>query len=197
MTKRMIMVSSPPASGKTFISMKLAERLKHVVYLDKDSLASLSKQIFVAANQVYDRSSAFFEKYVRDAEYVTIVNMAIDALKYDDIVLINAPFTKEIHSIEYMDSLKNRLKAIGAKLTVIWIVTKPDVCHQRMIARNSDRDIWKLSHWDEYQASVDYTIPKWLDDPKENLDFLIFYNSSDEEFKESMNRIVPLLEEEK
>lgn len=134
---------------------------------------------------------------MRDAEYVTIVNMAIDALKYDDIVLINAPFTKEIHSIEYMDSLKNRLKAIGAKLTVIWIVTKPDVCHQRMIARNSDRDIWKLSHWDEYQASVDYTIPKWLDDPKENLDFLIFYNSSDEEFKESMNRIVPLLEEEK
>ena len=28
--------------------------------------------------------------------------------------------------------------------------TSPEVVHQRMIDRNSDRDTWKLTHWDEY-----------------------------------------------
>ena len=36
--KKLILVTSPPACGKTFVSMKLAEALSHVVYLDKDTL---------------------------------------------------------------------------------------------------------------------------------------------------------------
>ena len=34
MVKKLILVTSPPACGKTFISKALAERLQHVVYLD-------------------------------------------------------------------------------------------------------------------------------------------------------------------
>ena len=52
--KRLILVTSPPASGKTFISKQLAKNLKHVVYLDKDTLIVLSKQIFMVANQEYN-----------------------------------------------------------------------------------------------------------------------------------------------
>ena len=33
--KKMILVTSPPACGKTYISKQLAKELKHVVYLDK------------------------------------------------------------------------------------------------------------------------------------------------------------------
>jgi adenylate kinase family enzyme len=196
MVKRLLLVTSPPASGKTYISMKLAENLKHVVYLDKDSLIPLSKQIFAVAGQEYNRSSDFFEKNIRDYEYTTIVEMALSALNYDDIVLINAPFTHEIRSVEYIDNLKKQLKAYNAKLTVVWVITRPEVCHQRMLERNSDRDKWKLEHWDEYLATVDFSTPKTIDDPQDDLDFLIFYNSSDDEFKESMQRIVSLLENE-
>ena len=38
--KKMILVTSPPACGKTYISKQLARNLKHVVYLDKDTLIS-------------------------------------------------------------------------------------------------------------------------------------------------------------
>lgn len=62
MVKKLILVTSPPACGKTYISKALAKRLQHVVYLDKDTLITLSKQIFVVAGQPYDRSSDFFEK---------------------------------------------------------------------------------------------------------------------------------------
>lgn len=36
--KKLILVTSPPACGKTFISKQLAKALNHVVYLDKDTL---------------------------------------------------------------------------------------------------------------------------------------------------------------
>jgi tRNA uridine 5-carbamoylmethylation protein Kti12 len=49
--KRLILVTSPPASGKTYVSKQLAKQLRHVVYLDKDTLIVLSKQIFAVAGQ--------------------------------------------------------------------------------------------------------------------------------------------------
>ena len=45
MTKKLILVVSPPACGKTYVSKKLAETLTHVVYLDKDTLIPLSKKL--------------------------------------------------------------------------------------------------------------------------------------------------------
>ena len=163
--KRLILVTSPPACGKTYISKKLAENLKHVVYLDKDTLIPLSKKVFEAAGEPYDRSSAFFEKYIRDAEYVTILALAFEALKYDDIVLINAPFTQEVRNSAYINDLKKRLVQLNTKLTVIWVQTDVEVCKQRMLLRNSDRDTWKVEHWDEYVKGVDFSIPAALDDP--------------------------------
>ena len=105
MNKKLIIVTSPPACGKTYISKELAKRLNHIVYLDKDTLITLSKQIFVVAGQPYNRSSDFFEKNIRDYEYECVVNLALEALEYEDLVLINAPFTREIRDMEYILSL--------------------------------------------------------------------------------------------
>lgn len=194
MTKRLILVTSPPASGKTYISKKLSERLKHIVYLDKDTLIPLSKQIFAIAGEEYNRSSDFFKKYIRDYEYITIVDLALEALQYDSKALINAPFTSEIRDEAYMNNLKEKLRGLNAKLTVIWVVTDPEIVHQRMMERNSDRDKWKLENWKEYIESVDFSVPKTIDDPDDDLDFLKFFNNNEEEYEESMNRIVNLLE---
>jgi len=193
--KKLILVTSPPSSGKTYVSKQLAKVLKHVVYLDKDTLIPLSKQIFVAAGEEYNRSSPFFEKFIRDYEYDTIVDLALEALEYDDIVLINAPFSQEIRDENYIQNLKSKLKEKNASLVIIWVVATLEVCKQRMIARNSDRDTWKLANWDEYIAGENFDIPTALDDPRVIDDLLIFKNSTDEEFNESMGRIVDVLEE--
>lgn len=193
--KKLILVTSPPGCGKTYVSKQLAKALKHVVYLDKDTLIPLSKQIFAAAHEEYNRSSSFFEEYIRDYEYETIVALALEALEYDDIVLINAPFKEEIRDEKYIQNLKARLKEKNASLVIIWVEATMEVCKQRMIARNSDRDTWKLAHWDEYIAGENFDIPVALDDPSVVDDLLIFKNSSAEEFNESLKRIVDILEE--
>ena len=192
--KKLILVTSPPACGKTYISKQLSKTLRHVVYLDKDTLIILSKQIFAVAGEPYDRSSRFFEENIRDYEYETVVALALEALEYDDIVLINAPFTEEIRDINYINRLKAKLKEKNARLVVIWVETSVEVCRQRMIARNSDRDTWKLAHWEEYIADCDFRVPTTLDDPKVIDDLLIFKNSSEQEYEESMKSIVDILE---
>jgi len=192
--KKLILVVSPPACGKTYVSKKLSKALNHVVYLDKDTLITLSKQIFVVAGENYDRSSQFFEKNIRDFEYQTIVDLALDALVYDDIVLINAPFTKEIRDESYINNLKSLLIEKSASLVIIWVETSIEVCRQRMIERNSDRDTWKLANWDEYISGVNFNVPTALDDPDVIDDLLIFKNSSDQEFEDSLTSIVEILE---
>lgn len=195
MVKKLILVTSPPASGKTYISKKLAKHLKHVVYLDKDTLITLSKQIFTVAGEPFNRSSDFFEENIRNYEYNCVVDLALEALEYDDIVLINAPFTREIRDMEYMLQLKEKLREKNATLVVVWVETSKEVVHERMIARNSDRDTWKLEHWDEYIADCNFQIPDNLDDPDIKDDLLIFHNNNEKEFAESMKRILQVLEE--
>lgn len=195
MVKKLILVTSPPACGKTYISKQLAKRLKHVVYLDKDTLITLSKQIFVVAKEEYNRSSDFFEENIRNYEYDCVVDLALEALEYDDIVLINAPFTREVRDMDYMIALKKKLSEKDATLVVVWVETAPEIVHERMIARNSDRDTWKLEHWDEYIAECNFDIPENLDDPHIKDDLLVFHNNNDEEFEKSMKEILQILEE--
>lgn len=191
--KNLILVTSPPACGKTFISKEIARALEHVVYLDKDTLIVLSKQIFEVAAEPYNRSSQFFEEYIRNYEYMAIVDLALEALEYEDNVLINAPFTREIRDPEYMQNLKELVRSKGAKLIVIWVETLPEICKKRMIERASDRDSWKIAHWEEYIKGVNFEIPKLLENPKHTDGLLIFKNSSDEEFEESMINILAAL----
>ena len=192
MDKKLILVTSPPACGKTYVAKALAHELQHVVYLDKDTLIVLSKQIFKVAGQPYDRSSAFFQANIRDYEYDCVLALAMEALDYDDIVLINAPFTQEVRDNAFIANLKAKLAEKGATLAVIWVETSPEVVHQRMIDRNSDRDTWKLTHWDEY---INFAIPENLADPQHKDNLILFQNNNDEEFAASMKKCVAILED--
>ena len=185
--KSLILVTSPPACGKTYVSKAIAKKLDHVVYLDKDTLIVLSKQIFVVANQEYNRSSDFFEEHIRDYEYYAILDLAFEALEYEDNVLINAPFTREVRDPSYIADLRAKLAKIGARLVLVWVDTSPETCHQRMIKRNSSRDTWKLEHWDEYISRCNFTMP-------ENVgDVFVFKNNNGSEFDESLDRIAEFL----
>ena len=53
-----------------------------------------------------------------------------------------------------------------------------------MIKRNSDRDTWKIEHWDEYISRQNFTVPEGI----KNL--FLFDNSSDDSFKKSLDGAV-------
>ena len=181
--KNLILITSPPACGKTTLAKKLAKELHETVYLDKDTLIPLSKKIFEIAEEEYNRSSEFFKKHVRDLEYNVILDLAFEAIEFDSNVIINAPFSREIRDKQYIESLKNRLKGYGAKLRVIWIECSEETAHERMIKRNSDRDTWKLQHWEEYIKTENFNAPD-----VEGL--LIYKNDTEEEERKSLKELI-------
>ena len=190
MKKRLILVTSPPASGKTYVSKQLAKSLHNIVYLDKDALIPLSNRVYIVANEEINRSSPFFEENIRNYEYDVILGIGFEALEYADLVLINAPFTREVRNNEYITNLKAKLAKHDADLVLIWVETDIEITRQRMINRNSPRDTWKLEHWDEYVAGRDYSTPNI---PALSDCLVKFYNSNDEQYNESMERITKFL----
>lgn len=187
--KKLILVTSPPASGKTFVSKQLSKAIQNIVYLDKDTLIPLSHQVFKVANEEVNRSSDFFEEWIRNPEYEVICDLALEALDYAENVLINAPFTREIRDQKWMDEMMAKLAQKNAKLCIIWVHTEIEVCRQRMIDRNSDRDTWKLANWDEYIKGRDFSIPELFPDPNCNGELIVFENSSDEEYTASLDSV--------
>lgn len=160
MKKYLMLIGSPPACGKTYVSTEIAKGLAAPVYLDKDTIIPLSKMVFAAANEPYNRDSAFFKEYVRNAEYEAIMDVAFESLQFNSHVMVNAPFAKEFRNEAYISNLKEKLKAYDAELVQIWVHCDIDVCHERMIERDSERDIWKLQNWDEYVSGQDFSTPE-------------------------------------
>lgn len=186
MTKYLILVGSPPGCGKTYISMELAKRLNNPVYLDKDSIIPLSKMVFKAGNEPYNRDSKFFEKYLRDAEYEAILQITFESLLFNEHIILNAPFSKELRDKKYIDNLKEKLKTYNAELVPVWIDCDPEVSHKRMLKRNSDRDTWKLANWDEYIKSQNFSLPK--------IECLhVVNNSTSESSKQDIEKILKVL----
>ena len=72
--------------------------------------------------------------------------------------------SSDFFELEYILNLKDKLSEKNANLVVVWVETFPEVVHERMILRNSERDTWKLAHWNEYLAECNFNIPSNLDD---------------------------------
>ena len=193
MKKQLILVASPPASGKTYLSELLAKSVGHAVYLDKDDLADLLHEAFRRAGRDIDMDGEFYTKNLRPAEYSTILNIAFSALRFEDRVILNAPFAKEVRDSGYMSDLKTRANALGAELILIWINSNADICRERMAKRNSPRDRLKLQDFEEYVKSINFSPPLELENEKAVDRLIIFDTTSDEGFNRSLSSTVEIL----
>jgi predicted kinase len=184
--KKLILVTSPPASGKTTLAKALAKAMHETVYLDKDTLIPLSKKIYEIAGEPYNRSSEFFENNIRNLEYQVILDFAAEAIQFDSNVIINAPFSREIRNPRAISAMRERFMRHQASLCVIWIECSIETTRQRMINRNSDRDTWKLENWDEYVKTENF-------DPPELAGLLIYENDTDELARRSFEKLLKKL----
>ena len=186
--KKLVLVASPPACGKTYVSKILAEHLDHVVYLDKDDLCDLLRAAFAASGKNVDMDGSFYAENLRSAEYSTILNIAFSALRFEDYVILNAPFVKEVRHPQTIKDLKKRANNLDAKLVLVWVSAPVDVCYERMKNRNSDRDLLKLKNWDEYVKKTNFAPPDELKSSGAVDEFIIFDTKDECTFESSLTK---------
>lgn len=177
--KKLILVASPPACGKTYVSRLLAKELAPTVYLDKDTLAPLLGAAFSAAGAPVDMDGEFYIQNFRTAEYATMMDVAFSALEFAPTVIVNAPFGKEVRDPEYMEAVKKRANGMGAALLLVWVAVSQDTWLRRMKSRNSSRDAGKLAAWEAYAKTVNHTPPQALAEEKAVDGFMVFHNEDD------------------
>ena len=193
MKKKLILVASPPACGKTFVSERIARETGHIVYLDKDDLSDLLRRSFELCGEELNMDGEFYSKNLRPYEYSTIINIAFSTLRFEELVLLNAPLSREVRDVDYMKGLKSRAEELGAELVLIWVTAPVSVCRERMAKRNSDRDTLKLEAWDEYVKNINYSAPLLLREEKAVDRFIVFDNASDESFERSLKETLQIL----
>lgn len=196
MNKKLILVAAPPACGKTYVSKKIANAVNNMVYLDKDDLSALVRACFSIGGKALDMDGDFYKNNIRAAEYKTLMDIALSALRFNSYVLVNAPFGKEIRDTDYIKDLKEKANKEGSLLLLIWVTAPLDVCFERMKKRNSDRDALKLKDWDNYVKKINYNPPYELEKSGAVDQFMIFDTSNPQTQETALDKVLKMILEE-
>ena len=194
--KKIILIAGVPASGKNYISNAIMASLSNAAYFDKDDLSDLVECTLRIAGQSSNRDTDFFNENIRPFEYATIERLAFTSLKHCNTAIINAPYISQLGDVEYMKGLKCRANEAGAELAVVWVaVPDKEILRSRMVKRASDRDLWKLSNFDEYYESIRLSPPTRLFECGAIDKLIVFYADCDTELDDSLKTTLEYIEE--
>lgn len=196
MKKKLILVAAPPACGKTYVSELIAKALGNVTYLDKDTLAPMLRRSFALCGQAPDMDGDFYRENLRACEYETILDLAFSALRFEQTVILNAPFSTEVRNTDFIQSLKEKAHGLQADLMLIWVSAPIDVCFERIKERNADRDQLKIANWEEYVRKINYNAPKELESENAVDTFFIFDTSTDQTTKRAFDEVLKIIKDE-
>lgn len=147
-------------TGKTTVARKLAGRMP-AAFLDRDTVGGRFVEKILEMNglDVNDRDSEFYKKHLRDLEYDTTRDICIENLAAGQNVFMISPFTAELKSKDWLETLLQEAGLSKREVDVkVVVVTLKDMATQkeRIIDRCTDRDTWKLEHWDDFKHRVQF-----------------------------------------
>lgn len=151
----LILVGGYAGSGKTEFARFLAD-LSGWAVLDKDALTRRMTERLLTSlgGDPHDRHTDLYRAQVRPDEYRSLLNVAHTNIDCGVSVILAAPFITELTTAGWLERLTNRCHARGVDVSAIWIHSDTATMHDYIEQRAAPRDRWKLSHWDEYTATL-------------------------------------------
>lgn len=168
-------------TGKTTVALKLAERIQ-AAFLDRDTVGGrfVEKMLEMNGLDVNDRDSDFYKKHLRDLEYDTTKDICIENLAAGQNVFMISPFTAELKNKAWIEEVLTAAGKTHAEVDVkVVAVTLKDMDLQkeRIIDRQTERDTWKLEHWDDFKHRVQFVPDIQWEIPESSV--LVFDNSGE------------------
>ena len=144
MTADALLISGPPASGKTTLGRLLATELGACL-LDLDVLTGALTDTVGALVGSTDLDSPRLAGEVRTARYECLLATAEDNLRTGRPVVLIAPFTAERTDPAAWAAARDRLVAAGGRPTLVWLRLAPEELLRRLRSRGAGRDTGKIA----------------------------------------------------
>jgi predicted kinase len=160
---RVFVILGPAGSGKSTVA-KLVARRYSAVYLDKDRVSGPFVRLLLELNgeDPHAReSNDFYMQHVMTTEYETVLDVCADNLHVGASVVIDAPFAAYTGDPDFLTESARRAGWPDAEVIVVHVCTPEHVVRERLIARRSARDAWKLDHWQEFWSRFGTTESAW------------------------------------
>ena len=152
----LMLIGGYAGSGKSEFGKAIA-RVTGWTVIDKDVTARpMTEQLLTALGaDPNDRHSPVYLEHVRPLEYLCTLDAACRNLECGHSTILTAPFLCEMASEAWTARLIHRCASLGCETAFVWLDCDLPTMREQIQRRGAARDAWKLSHWGDYECSVD------------------------------------------
>ena len=165
MKPQLIIVVGITGAGKSVIG-KLIAKNRGFTFIDKDTVATELTEVILEnlspLKDKHERESSFYLEVVRPLAYESMLHIALENIELGNSVVVAAAFDEEIKNADFLEE-NEYMEAIRklANIKVVHVHVDHSTLLKRLIARNEQRDSWKLANWDSYVKEVGNAKVQW------------------------------------
>ena len=148
-----VLLSGPPASGKSTLSHVVARELRAAV-IGQDVATGPLVRVVQRLIGVDDLDDPRLAALTREPRYRVVLDLAIDNLAAGVPVVLVAPFTAERTDPAAWAAVRDRLMAAGGTPMLVWLRLEPVEVLRRIRERDAPRDAAKLTDEAAYLARL-------------------------------------------
>lgn len=152
-------------AGKTTLAKAVAAK-RGAAFFDMDTLLRPAAEALMtqAGLDPTDRDSAAYKTLCRDLGYRLAMDAALENVAIGNDAFVVGPFTKELVDPGWIVAQLSRLgdAARETETKVVVVHLKDESTYlDRIRARVSELDRWKLANWNEFSKSLALRRPEW------------------------------------